>query len=115
MSLTDTERHWLWGCAAATAARRSDENVAMPHLRGRWSPTNAILRTLECSFMRYSVAAMRPLLSLSIRFFRSRRSAEMQRVPQILQLAVVVDRNRPPVFELQHPQKSDFLFGGVPA
>src|ERR1700716_3000739 len=52
MSFTDTDKHWLWGCAAATAASRSDVNVAMPHLRGKWSPTNAILRTLEPSFMR---------------------------------------------------------------
>src|ERR1700687_5211886 len=54
MSFTDTEKHWLWGCAAATAESRSDVNVAMPHLRGKWSPTNAILRTLEPSFMRQS-------------------------------------------------------------
>src|ERR1017187_6909661 len=54
MSFTDTEKHWLWGCAAATAASRSDVNVAMPHLRGKWLPTNAILRTLESSFMRQS-------------------------------------------------------------
>src|SRR5437899_2212363 len=54
MSLTETEKHWLWGCAVATAASRSDVNVAMPHLRGKWSPINAILRTLEVSFMRHS-------------------------------------------------------------
>ena len=41
---------WLWGCAPATAASRSVVNVAMPHLRGKWSPTKAILRTLECFF-----------------------------------------------------------------
>src|SRR5205823_3329786 len=52
MSLTDTARHWLCGCAATTAASKSDVNVAMPHLRGRWSPTKAILRTLVVSFMR---------------------------------------------------------------
>src|SRR5689334_7242043 len=51
MSLADTQKHWLWGCAAATAASRSEVNVAMPHLRGRWSPTKAILRTLGDSFM----------------------------------------------------------------
>src|SRR5687767_10619251 len=51
MSLTETEKHWLCGCAAATAASRSDVNVAMPHLRGKWSPTKAILRTLEFSFI----------------------------------------------------------------
>src|SRR5260370_39574929 len=62
MSLTDTARHWLWGCALRTAASRSDVNVAMPHLRGRWSPTKAILRTLEGLFMeaRHSLAAWWP-------------------------------------------------------
>src|SRR5258707_15635573 len=59
MSFTDTEKHWLLGCAAATAASRSDVKVAMPHLRGKWSPTKAILRTLEVSFMRHSFAAQR--------------------------------------------------------
>src|ERR1700674_1199566 len=56
MSLTDTARHWLWGCALWTAASRSDVNVAMPHLRGKWSPTKAILSTLEVSCMRHSFA-----------------------------------------------------------
>src|SRR5271166_169186 len=60
MSFTDTEKHWLWGCAAATAASRSDVNVAMPHLRGKWSPTNAIFRTLEPSFMRQSFIPRAP-------------------------------------------------------
>src|SRR5271157_3537984 len=62
MSLTETERHWLWGCSAATAASRSDVNVAMPHLRGKWSPTNAILRILEPSSMRQSLHSSRPAL-----------------------------------------------------
>ncbi len=62
MSLTDTEKHWLWGCAVATAASRSDVNVAMPHLRGKWSPTKAILRTLEASFFRHSFHSSRPTL-----------------------------------------------------
>src|SRR6266567_3977428 len=62
MSFTDTEKHWLWGCAAATAASRSDVNVAMPHLRGKWSPTNAILRILESSSMRQSLHSSRPAL-----------------------------------------------------
>src|SRR6266446_7808791 len=62
MSFTDTEKHWLWGCAAATAASRSDVNVAMPHLRGKWSPTNAILRILEPSPMRQSLHSSRPAL-----------------------------------------------------
>src|SRR5713226_814493 len=60
MSFTDTEKHWFGGCAAATAASRSDVNVAMPHLRGKWSPTNAILRTLEPSFMRQSFIPRAP-------------------------------------------------------
>src|SRR5260370_3922077 len=60
MSFTDTDKHWLWGCAAATAASRSDVNVAMPPLRGKWSPTNAILRTLEPSFMRQSFIPRAP-------------------------------------------------------
>src|ERR1700675_1051886 len=63
MSFTDTEKHWLWGCAAATAESRSDVNVAIPHLRGKWSPTNAILRTLETSFMRQSLHSSRPVLT----------------------------------------------------
>src|ERR1700733_10769595 len=56
MSLTETAKHWLWGCVAATAASKSDVNVAMPHLRGKWSPTKAILRTLEVCCIRYSFA-----------------------------------------------------------
>src|SRR5438128_1338082 len=57
MSFTDTARHWFWGCALATAASRSDVNVAMPHLRGKWSPTKAILRTLEALFMKAFLCA----------------------------------------------------------
>src|SRR5271157_3256455 len=53
MSFTDTARHWLGGCALWTAASRLAVNVAMPHLRGKWPPTKAILRGLEVSFMRY--------------------------------------------------------------
>src|SRR5712691_8867689 len=60
MSFTATEKHWLWGCAVATAASRSDVNVAMPHLRGKWSPTNAILRILEPSFMGQSFIPRTP-------------------------------------------------------
>src|SRR6266852_2889196 len=60
MSFTATEKHWLWGCAVATAASRSDVNVAMPHLRGKWSPTNAILRILEPSFMGQSFIPRAP-------------------------------------------------------
>ena len=37
-------------------------NVAMPHLRGKWSPTNAILRILEPSSMRQSLHSSRPAL-----------------------------------------------------
>src|SRR5215472_18713774 len=62
MSFTDTEKHWLSGFAAATAASRSDVNVAMPHLRGKWSPTNAILRTLNPSFIRQSFHSSRPAM-----------------------------------------------------
>src|ERR1700731_2422685 len=62
MSFTDTEKHWLWGYAAATAASRSDVNVAMPHLRGKWSPTNAILRILKSFPMRQSLHPSRPAL-----------------------------------------------------
>src|SRR5271155_424521 len=54
MSFTDTAKHWLRGCAVWTAASRSVVNVAMPHLRGRWSPTKAILRTLEVCCIGYS-------------------------------------------------------------
>src|ERR1700720_4380878 len=61
MSLTDTARHWLRGCAAATAANKSDVNVAMPHLRGKWSPTKAILRTLEVCCIWYSLALRLPV------------------------------------------------------
>src|SRR3984957_3739038 len=54
MSFTDTAKHWLWGCAVWTAANRSVVNVAMPHLRGKWSPTKAILRTLDVCCIGYS-------------------------------------------------------------
>src|SRR5579863_3599771 len=60
MSLTDTAKHWLWGCALWTAASRSVVNVAMPHLRGKWSPTKAILRTLDVGCIRYSFARRLP-------------------------------------------------------
>src|SRR5271170_7062001 len=56
MSFTDTAKQWLWGCAVWTAASRSVVNVAMPHLRGRWSPTKAILRTLDVGCIIYSFA-----------------------------------------------------------
>src|SRR5271156_1174380 len=60
MSFTETEKHWLLGCTAATAESKSDVNVAMPHLRGKWSPTNAILRILETSSMRQSFISHAP-------------------------------------------------------
>src|SRR6202521_5129400 len=69
MSLTETAKHWLWGCALATAASKSDVNVAMPHLRGKWSPTNAILRTLEVLFMKtflYFPGSALPSINLSL-------------------------------------------------
>src|SRR5713101_3424824 len=91
MSFTDTDKHWLWGCAAATAASRSDVNVAMPHLRGKWSPTNAILRTLECSFMTPSfevtVASRIPLPNLLLS--RSLRSVELPSAGYIHEVAEV--------------------------
>jgi hypothetical protein len=31
--------------------QQSEVNVAMPHLRGKWSPTKAILRTFVVVFM----------------------------------------------------------------
>ena len=37
---------------------RSDVNVAMPHLRGRWSPTKAILRIFDVSFEWSPLVAM---------------------------------------------------------
>ena len=41
-------------------------NVAMPHLRGRWSPTKAILRTLEVLFMKaFLCLSSRPLVDHS--------------------------------------------------
>src|SRR5579872_4143246 len=95
MSLTDTARHWLWGCALATAASRSDVNVAMPHLRGKWSPTKAIFPTLELLFMKAflcCLAAFGP--PRLIRVFALRYGWEMERVPQVLQLAVVIDWGR---------------------
>src|ERR1051326_1007277 len=52
MSLTDTAKQCVWGYTPATAARRSVVKVAMPHLRGKWSPTNAIVRILDVSFIR---------------------------------------------------------------
>src|ERR1700685_3997089 len=58
MSLTETHRHWLCGYALCTADSRSVVKVAMPHLRGRWSPTNAILRIFAVSFKRIPFATM---------------------------------------------------------
>lgn len=55
MSLTETEKQWLRGCVFATAASKSDVNVAIPHLRGGWSPTKAIFRTLAVSFITLSL------------------------------------------------------------
>src|SRR5512144_1839056 len=114
MSLTETARHWLWGWALATAASRSDVNVAMPHLRGRWSPTKAILRTFDVACMKAI-----PLLPGGLspprlfRFSGLRRGGEMQRVPQVLQFPVIVNRGRTLSAQLQSLQKCDFLFGGV--
>src|SRR5271163_2091112 len=58
MSLTETHRHWLCGYALCTADSRSVVKVAMPHLRGKWSPTKAILRIFAVSFKRIPFATM---------------------------------------------------------
>jgi hypothetical protein len=39
----------------------------------------------------------------------------MQRVPEVLQLAVIIKRCRPPSVEPQPLQKLDFLLGGITA
>src|SRR6516225_5784917 len=92
MSLTDTARHWFWGCALATAASRSDVNVAMPHLRGKWSPTKAILRTLELSFIAGIPLLPGGLAPLRSIFSGLRYRGEMKGIPQILQLPVIINR-----------------------
>jgi len=57
-------------------------NVAMPHLRGKRSPTEAILRTLGVSFMRHSFAAQRaPTLLDSSDSSGLRYRREMKRIP----------------------------------
>src|ERR1700724_1748353 len=58
MSLTETQRHWLCGYWLWTADSKSVVNVAIPHLRGRWSPTKAILRIFPVSFKRFPLVAM---------------------------------------------------------
>jgi hypothetical protein len=50
MSLTETHRHWLCGYSFCTADSRSVVKVAMPHFRGKWSPTKATLRIFAVSF-----------------------------------------------------------------
>src|SRR3970040_1471741 len=90
MSFTDTATHWLWGCALATAASRSDVNVAMPHLRGKWSPTKAILRTLESFFMQaFLCCPAAPRRFQSIRFSGLRYRRGMEWIPRVLHLPVV--------------------------
>ena len=39
----------------------------------------------------------------------------MQRVPEILQLSVIVEWARPPLLEPQPPQKFDLVSGGITA
>src|SRR5213592_2623976 len=51
MSLTGTTKHSVSGFRAETASRRSWVKVAMPHLRGRYVPTNAILRIAVPAFI----------------------------------------------------------------
>ena len=58
MSLTEAQRHWLSGYAFCTADSRSVVKVAMPHLRGRWSPTKAILRIFAVSLKGSPFATM---------------------------------------------------------
>ena len=53
-------------------------------------------------------AAARPVDSL-------RFSGKMKRIPQVLQLPVVVQGSGPPSLELQRLQEFDFLFRGVAA
>src|SRR5271170_2938726 len=69
MSFTDTAKHWLCGCADCTADSRSVVNVAMPHLRGKWSPTKAIFRTLVVCCIGYSFAHRHPCPVTSQRAF----------------------------------------------
>ena len=40
-------------------------NVAMPHLRGKWSPTKAILRTLEVFHEAFHLAPCALALSIN--------------------------------------------------
>ena len=51
----------------------------------------------------------------SIRFSGLRCRREMKRIPQVLQLPVIVNRGRPLSSQLQSLQKRDFLFGGIAA
>src|SRR5207245_8962322 len=46
---------------------------------------------------------------------RGRRRAEVKRVSEILQLAVVIQRGGPSGYEFQFGQKLDFLFRGIAA
>src|ERR1700733_8494197 len=58
MSLTETHRHLLCGYWFCTADSRSVVKVAIPHLRGKWSPTKAILRIFAVSFRWNPLVAM---------------------------------------------------------
>src|SRR6185437_7763065 len=92
MSLTDTAKHWLCGWELETAASRSEVNVAMPHLRGKWSPTKAILRTFVVVFIKaFPLSTDDPRLLRSIWFSGLRCSGEMEGIPQVLQLPVIID------------------------
>ena len=51
----------------------------------------------------------------SVRFSGLPRRREMQRVPQVLQLTVVINRGRPLSLQLQSFQKRDFFIGGIAA
>jgi hypothetical protein len=59
---------------------------------------------------------MRPHeLFRSMQLFQLRGITKMDRIPEVLQLSVIIDRNRPASPELQHLQKPDFFLGGVTA
>jgi len=57
---------------------------------------------------------MRPQeLPGSIQLFQLRRITKMDRVPEVLQLSVIIDRHRAAFSEFQHLQEGDFFCSGV--
>ena len=84
-------------------------NVAMPHLRGRWSPTKAILRTLEVLFMKAFLCC----LAARHRFDQSgspgcRCGREMKWIPQVLQFPVIINGGRPLALATSEPSETRF-------